>query len=97
MIVAKVVGNVWATVKHPLLKDKKMMLVQPLDEKGKKKGVVQMAIDGFTGAGIGDTVLIIDEGSSCRQIIGSNRGPTRMIIAGVVDQVNCKGKTSKYH
>jgi ethanolamine utilization protein EutN len=98
MFVAKVVGNVWATRKHPILKGKKMLLVQPIDElDGSGKGVVQMAIDSSTGAGIGDTVLILDEGSSCRQIIGEKRGPTRTIIAGIVDSVLKNSHEKKWH
>lgn len=98
MIVARVVGNVWATRKHPDLNGRKLMLIQPVDGiSGKSNGAVQLAIDSSTGAGIGDTVLIIDEGSSCRQIIGTKRGPTRTVIAGVVDQVTENGKVKKYH
>jgi microcompartment protein CcmK/EutM len=97
MILAKVIGNVWATMKHSSLEGKKMLLIQPIDEiSGKKNGSVQLAIDS-AGAGIGDTVLIIDEGSSCRQILGTKSGPTRTIIAGIVDQVSSKGNTKKYH
>lgn len=98
MIVARVVGNVWATRKHPSLEGKKLLLVQPIDEiKGTKNGPVQLAIDENAGAGIGDAVLVLDEGSSCRQILGTKRGPTRMIIAGVIDQVTRKSRTKKYH
>ena len=97
MFIAKIIGNVWATVKHSSLEGKKMLLIQPIDEiSGKKNGSVQLSIDS-AGAGVGDTVLIIDEGSSCRQILGTKNGPTRTIIAGVVDQVFKEGKTKKYH
>lgn len=98
MFVAKVIGSVWATRKHTSLEGLKMMLVEPLDaETGEASGEVQMAVDFNSGSGPGDTVLIIDEGSSCRQILGHSRGPTRTIVAGVVDSVRSEGKVSRYH
>jgi len=38
------------------------------------------------GAGAGETVLIIDEGNSARQIIGDKTAPLRSIIVGIVDE-----------
>ena len=98
MIVAKVIGNVWATRKHKDLEGKKLLLIRQIDElSGKYVGKTQLAIDHLSLAGIGDTVLIIDEGSSCRQIMGTKTGPTRTIIAGIVDIASRGGKTKKYH
>ncbi|MFH1416524.1 MAG: EutN/CcmL family microcompartment protein [Elusimicrobiota bacterium] len=98
MIIAKVIGNVWATVKHDNLAGKKLLLIRQVDGMDNTSlGPVQLAIDHAVGAGAGDTVLIIDEGSSCRQIIGTKKGPTRTIIAGIVDRVAAKGKEKKYH
>lgn len=98
MFVAKVVGNVWATRKHPSLNGKKMLLVQPVDElSGMKNGDIQLALDVRMGAGTGDMVLILDEGGSCRQILGTKKGPTRTIILGVIDCVSNNGKTKQYH
>jgi len=98
MIIAKVIGNVWATSKHCDLEGKKLLLVMPVDSgSGSRAGSTLLAIDESACAGIGDTVLLLDEGSSCRQILGTQRGPTRTIIAGVVDNVFFKGKLTKYH
>ena len=98
MIIAKVVGNVWATRKHKDLDGKKLLLVMPVDSgNGSRAGSTLLAIDESACAGVGDTVLLLDEGSSCRQILGTKRGPTRTIIAGVVDNVSFKGKLRKYH
>jgi microcompartment protein CcmK/EutM len=89
MITAKVVGNIWATRKHASLEGKKLLLIKQYDEEKKDFcGATQMAIDGGVSAGIGDSVLIIDEGSSCRQILGTQKGPTRTIIVGIIDSVN---------
>jgi len=91
MFVAKVIGNVWATRKHPGLKNATMLLVKPLDADGKPAGEAQLAIDG-QGAGAGDTVLIVDEGGSARKILRNSKAPVRTVIAGIVDKVHITGK-----
>lgn len=91
MFVAKVIGNVWATRKHPGLKNATMLLVKPLGADGKPAGEAQLAIDG-QGAGVGDTVLIVDEGGSARKILRNSRAPVRTVIAGIVDKVHITGK-----
>jgi ethanolamine utilization protein EutN len=98
MIVARVVGNVWATRKHKDLNGKKLLLVMPLDpQTGSRAGGTILAIDESAGAGIGDTVLLLDEGSSCRKILGTKSGPTRTIVVGVVDSIMNQGELRKYH
>ena len=69
MIVAKVVGNVVSTEKHPHYRGYKILIVQPVDPEGKPKGRTFLALDGVQ-AGIGDTVLVVDEGGSARVVIG---------------------------
>ncbi len=98
MFVAKIIGNVWATEKHISLKGMKLLLAKPVDEMtGELNGSTQLVLDKNMGAGIGDIVLILDEGSSCRQILGRKRGPTRAIVVGIVDQVAKNGSVRKYH
>lgn len=93
MFVAKVIGNVWATRKHPGLKNATMLLVKAVDplNGGKLVGEAQLAIDG-QGAGVGDTVLIVDEGGSARKILRNSKAPVRTVIAGIVDKVHITGK-----
>ncbi len=92
------VGNVWATRKHPGLKDGKLLLVQPLDSRtGKIEGDTSLALDKRFGAGPGDTVLLMDEGGSARQILNDPKVPVRLIICGIVDSVSINSKTVKYH
>lgn len=92
MFVAKVIGNVWATRKHPGLKNATLLLVKPLDAEGKPSGDAQLALDGNQGAGTGDTVLIVDEGGSARKILRNSKAPVRTVIAGIVDKVHISGK-----
>lgn len=86
MKLAQVTGNVVATVKHPGLHGRKMMLVQPIDPFGQAIGDEQVVID-TVQSGVGDRVLLLDEGGSARQIVMYNNAPIRCIIVGIVDHV----------
>lgn len=86
MMLGKVIGNVVATAKLPILQGLKIMVVQPVDAAGNPKGQTLLAFD-MVQAGIGDTVLVIDEGNSCRTILGDPQAPIRMLIVGIVDAV----------
>ncbi len=98
MQVARVVGNVWATKKHPALEHGKLLLVQPLDGvSGKLIGEPSLAVDKKFGAGPGDTVLIVDEGNSARIILNDKKAPVRLVICGIVDSVTRERVSSKYH
>jgi len=61
-------------------------MVDRLAIDGTATGNYLIAVDSV-GAGAGETVLIIDEGNSARQIIGDKTAPLRSIIVGVVDQI----------
>jgi microcompartment protein CcmK/EutM len=88
MIVAKVVGNVVSTEKHPHYRGYKILIVQPVDPEGKPKGRTFLALDGVQ-AGIGDTVLVVDEGGSARVVIGDETAMTvRTAVCGIVDRVD---------
>ena len=87
MQLAKVVGNLVSTHKNELLKGKKLLLVQPMDELLVPFGDEMIAVDGV-GAGIGDTVLILAEGGSARMITdAANLAPIELCIAGIVDSI----------
>lgn len=83
----RVVGPLWATVKHPAFIGHPLFVVQPLDETGADAGGSFVAID-HVQAGIGDRVIVLTEGNGVRQIL--NQGdttPIRSIIVGIVDAV----------
>ena len=88
MQLAKVVGNLVSTVKNEDVRGKKLLFVQPIDEKLKPFGNEMLAVDGV-GAGIGDTVLILNEGGSARMITNatSKYAPIELCVAGIVDSV----------
>ena len=56
-----------------------------LDVDGEPNGYL-IAVD-VVDAGVGDRVLICDEGTSARQIFGIDTGPIRSVIVGIVDEI----------
>jgi microcompartment protein CcmK/EutM len=86
MYIGKVIGTVVATIKIPHLAGRKLLLVDELDLEGGETGSYDVAVD-VAQAGIGDTVLVIDEGNGARQILGLDPGAVRAVIVGVVDEV----------
>ena len=88
MQLAKVVGNLVSTHKNELLKGKKLLFVQPIDENFIPFGIEKLAVDGV-GAGIGDIVVILNEGNSARQVTNAENpySPIELCIAGIVDSV----------
>jgi len=98
MFIGEVVGNVWATRKHPSLKDRRLLLVRPIDPvTGQRIGDAVMALDGGVGSGPGSIVLVVDEGGSARSIIQDDKAPVRTVICAIVDQAVSGGKSRKYN
>ncbi|MBN2448524.1 MAG: EutN/CcmL family microcompartment protein, partial [Phycisphaerae bacterium] len=87
MILAKVKGEVVATIRHPAYENRRMLLLDKIDAEGRELGGYLVAIDCTSGAGVGQTVLVIDEGNSARQIISDIEAPIRSVIIGVVDEI----------
>ncbi len=85
MIIAKVVGNLWATKKDERLEGLKFFVVKQLGvPQGRVRPIV--AVDGGVGAGIGDDVLVT-QGSSARMVYGERQIPVDAVIVGVIDSV----------
>ena len=86
MIVAKVVGNIWATRKEESLSGMKLMIVQAIDAVTKEKRKSFVAVD-QVGAGIGEMV-IVSTGSSARLAELGKHSPIDAIIVGIVDEMD---------
>jgi len=86
MILGKVIGNVVSTIKLPVYQGYKILIVQPLNDKEEPKGESVLALD-TVQAGVGDTVLVIDEGNSSRLIMNDSTAPVRTMIVGIVDAI----------
>lgn len=84
MLLCKVTGTIVATQKNETLKDKKILTVQPVDLDSNPIGRDLMAID-TVDAGIGDTVLVVQEGQAAAQLLKSKTIPVHSVIVAVVD------------
>jgi len=94
MTLARVVGTVVSTEKHPHYRGQKILVVQPVDPSGAPKGRSLLAVDGVQ-AGTGDLVLVVDEGGSARAVIGDESAVTiRTAVCGIVDRVDMDGAAS---
>jgi ethanolamine utilization protein EutN len=83
----RVVGPMWATVKHPAFAGRTLFVVQPIDEHGLDAGTSFVAIDNVQ-AGVGDKVIVLTEGNGVRQILKmGDQVPIRSMIVGIVDHV----------
>ena len=85
MKLGKVVGTVVSTINHPFYDAQRLLICDLIDPAGAVDGYI-IAVD-TVDAGAGETVLILDEGNSSRQIFGIATGPIRSTIVGVVDEV----------
>ena len=88
MLLAKIVGTVVATRKDPRLVSCKLLIVRPMDPRGKAEGSHLVAID-TVDAGVGETVLIVS-GSSARMAAGLKGCPVDAAIIGIVDEIEIK-------
>jgi len=86
MILGKVIGNVVSTIKLPVYQGYKILVVQPVNDKEEPQGESVLALD-TVQAGVGDTVLVIDEGNSSRLIMNNSTAPVRTMIIGIVDAI----------
>ena len=91
MFLAEVVGTVVAPVQIPILDGKKLLMVRPVDPGGEACGKTRIAID-VAGAGVGDRVLVIDEGNSGRMLLDTPDGAVKTLIVGFVDAVEKDGE-----
>ncbi len=87
MLIARVVGNVVSTQKNAKLEGAKLLLVQPLDLAGAPWGGTVLAIDGVD-AGVGDRVLLIQDGRSAQLVLGRGVAAVDAAVVGVVDTMD---------
>jgi len=83
---ARVVGTVVSTINVPVYEGRTLLLCDLVDPTGQPAGGYLIAVD-TVGAGAGETVLLIDEGNSARQVLGLQVAPVRTLVVGIVDAV----------
>lgn len=87
MLIGRVVDQLFSTQKDPIYEGHKLLLVQALDLKGDPMNEPVLAIDGVD-AGIGDRVLLVQEGWSAMHVAGRFNTPVDAAVVGVVDRVD---------
>ena len=87
MILGRVIGDIPSTINHPFYDAKKILLVERTDPSGGSLPGYLVAID-TVGAGPGQRVLVLDEGTGARQIVISKDAPIRSVIVGIIDAVD---------
>ena len=87
MILGRVVGTVVATQKDGSHDGRKALLVQPLRIDGTDGGDRILALDGV-GAGVGDRVLVVQEGWSAATTVDREGGAIDAAVVGIVDEVS---------
>ena len=87
MKIARVAGTVVSTICADIYEQRKLLLCDFVNEHGEAQGGYVIAVD-TVGAGVGETVLILDEGNSARQVVDKDNAPIRAVVVGIVDQVD---------
>lgn len=91
MILADVIGTVVSPVQIPVLDGHKLLLLKPVSPSGDPAGQARIGIDTI-GAGVGDRVLVIQEGNSARLVLDEPQGAVKTVIIGFVDEVEIGGE-----
>lgn len=86
MLLGKVIGEVWATVKDERLEGRKLLIVQQVDVTYKPLSNFVVAVDALE-AGPGDIVLVA-QGSSARQTAATKDRPVDAVIMAIVDRLD---------
>ena len=84
MQIAKVLGHVTATVKHPSLNGWKLIVLQPLDQQLQEDEFPQLAIDPL-GARKGDLVFFTSDTKYIQQLVKRKDSPIRFSVQGILD------------
>jgi ethanolamine utilization protein EutN len=87
MKIARVEGTVVSTIQHEFFDHQRLLVCDVIDPGGEPTGEYAIAVD-VVDAGVGETVLLIDEGSSARQLFDVDTGPIRAVVVGIVDEVS---------
>lgn len=86
MRLAKVIGQVVATVRSERLGMDKLALVKFIDQDGKEENSVMVAADRL-GAGEGEWVLVVGGSSARMSVDGTGQTPVDLSIVGIIDEV----------
>lgn len=88
MLLAKVKGNIISTQKNDYLVGHKLLLVRKIDLAGNYIGDKDIIAIDLIDSGIGDTVLITQEGDAVQQVLGHKKSPLNTMIIANVDDID---------
>lgn len=93
MILGVVAGQIHSTINHRFYDNRRLLIVDRTDEAGAATGKYLIAVDAV-GAGVGERVLVLDEGTGARQVFQDADGPVRSAVVGIIDRVDVAGASS---
>jgi len=88
VILGRVVGTIVASQQHRFYRGRKQLVVRYVLPDGSFDGEKYVVAVDIVGAGVGETVLVEDEGNSARQLLHTDEyGPVRSVVVGIVDLI----------
>lgn len=93
MELARIVGNVVASVKEPRLTGTKLLLAEPVGVDGASRGATPYVAVDLVGAGDGEVVIVV-RGSSAARALDVAGAPVDAAVVGIVDAVRSGTSTS---
>jgi microcompartment protein CcmK/EutM len=94
MFLARVVGTVVSTQNTDRIDRGRYLLVQPADESGSGSGTPMIALDAIQANR--DQLVLVTQGSSCRQLPETRDTAVDALIVGIVDTVDVAGSDGGY-
>ncbi len=85
MILGRVTGEVYSTINHPFYDARTLLVVAKTGPEGDATGEYVIAVD-VVGAGVGQRVLVLDEGNGARQVLDAPDAPVRSVVVGIIDE-----------
>jgi ethanolamine utilization protein EutN len=86
MDIGKIIGTIVAPRKDPSLVGGRLLIVQPLDERGESVGSPLVAVDTQGTAGYGDLIYMVTGGDAT--VVSSTRQmPVDVAVVGIVDSI----------
>ena len=96
MKIARVTGTVVSTIKYEKYVGMKLLRVRHLTLDGQPTGEELIALDA-ADAGIGDIVLVNNDGGAAQMIMGDTKLIASVPICGVIDAYSWQGQTVHCH
>lgn len=88
MLLARVKGNIVSTQKNKYLIGHKLLITHPVDIQGNLIGNKDIVALDQTDAGIGDVVIIVQEGDAVQQMLGHENSPVNTMVIAIVDNID---------